>query len=541
MKRCDNLVFKKASENYEFEQINKLNYSTFVEEIPQHSSNSSRTLVDKFHKENTYFICIKDGYDVVGMVCVRDKRPFSLDKKIEDIEKYIPEGRNPCEIRLLSVKKEFRNGFVFYGLINTVAEYCKKMKYDLVLISGTTRQLKLYRHMGFVPFGSLVGSEGAQYQPMYLAAEALEISMKKLLNKKLIVKKKNMYVNLLPGPVQIDDRILKTYSKRPESHRGEYFCDEFKRLREKLCKFVNAGFVQLMSGSGTLANDAVAFQLSLLGKKGLILSNGEFGERLISHAQRLGLTFISLKKSWGTAFDECEINDAASSQNNIGWLWAVHCETSTGILNDIDVLKKICVSKGIKICLDCISSIGSVSVDLSGIYLATGVSGKALGAYPGISMVFYNHSIESQPNIPRYLDIGYYEAENGIPFTVSSNMVYSLSTAMEGIIGDADLYAKIVRNSIWLRDRLEDFGYSIINQKENSSPSVLTVKLPSTIKSQDLGRYLERNNCFISYRSRYLLQRNWIQCYITGNTSIESLNVFAEILEKYRGQTVFNI
>jgi hypothetical protein len=43
--------------------------------------------------------------------------------------------------------------------------------FDLALISGTTRQLKLYEHLGFVPFGPLVGTPEALFQPMMLTLE----------------------------------------------------------------------------------------------------------------------------------------------------------------------------------------------------------------------------------------------------------------------------------------------------------------------------------------------------------------------------------
>ena len=66
---------------------------------------------------------------------------------------------------------------------------------------------------------------------------------------------------------------------------------------------VRACNVQILLGSGTLANDAVAAQLTLEKKPGLILSNGEFGERLADHAKRFGLTFDTLKFPWGQAFD----------------------------------------------------------------------------------------------------------------------------------------------------------------------------------------------------------------------------------------------
>ena len=53
------LKFKFATEDSEFQQIHSLNYKTFVEEIPQHSQNSVGILVDRYHKENTYIICLR--------------------------------------------------------------------------------------------------------------------------------------------------------------------------------------------------------------------------------------------------------------------------------------------------------------------------------------------------------------------------------------------------------------------------------------------------------------------------------------------------
>ena len=52
----DAFEFKVATEPEELEQVHRLNYRTFVEEIPQHRANSERSLVDKFHDDNVYVI-----------------------------------------------------------------------------------------------------------------------------------------------------------------------------------------------------------------------------------------------------------------------------------------------------------------------------------------------------------------------------------------------------------------------------------------------------------------------------------------------------
>ena len=89
MSARDALVFKTASEDWEFEQIHRLNYKTFVEEIPQHQRSPSERLVDKFHAENTYLICLCNQ-KLVGMMAVRGNRPFSLDHKVANLDSHLP-------------------------------------------------------------------------------------------------------------------------------------------------------------------------------------------------------------------------------------------------------------------------------------------------------------------------------------------------------------------------------------------------------------------------------------------------------------------
>jgi hypothetical protein len=167
------LTFKIACESWEFEKIHRLNYKTFVEEIPQHPASPDKILVDKFHSENTYLICLH-GDRLLGMVAVRDKRPFSLDSKLDNLDAYLPAHHSLCEIRLLAVEKDRRGPRVFQGIMLMLAKYGDALGYDLAVMSGTVRQLKLYGQLGFVSFGPLVGTLHAQYQPMYLTLNAYQ-------------------------------------------------------------------------------------------------------------------------------------------------------------------------------------------------------------------------------------------------------------------------------------------------------------------------------------------------------------------------------
>ena len=168
-----NCLFRIADSEKEFEMIHKLNYKTFAVEIPQHEQNREKFLIDKFHEENTYIIAL-DGDFLAGMVAVRGNRPFSLDSKIPDLDDYLPKGKTICEIRLLAVEPAYRSSAVFSGLLEKLSCYCREKGYDYAVISGTTRQLKLYGHMGFKPFHRLVGKDGAYYQPMFATIEMFD-------------------------------------------------------------------------------------------------------------------------------------------------------------------------------------------------------------------------------------------------------------------------------------------------------------------------------------------------------------------------------
>ena len=171
MKQDKSLEFKVAELDEEFDQIHRLNYQMFVEEIPQHPPNDERKLIDRFHAENTYVICVQER-QVVAMIALRDRRPFSLDSKLKNLESYLPEFNSILEYRLLAVKKEFRNSRIFCGIMLEAFTLAIRNKYDLAVISGSVQQQHLYRNLGFIPFAHRVGSEGAWFQPMYIDVAA---------------------------------------------------------------------------------------------------------------------------------------------------------------------------------------------------------------------------------------------------------------------------------------------------------------------------------------------------------------------------------
>lgn len=511
--------FKIANIADEFEQIHRLNYQTFSEEIPQHEKNEEQKLVDAFHAENTYIICIKDN-EVIGMTAIRANRPFSLDRKIGPVEQSLSfPVHSPCEVRLLSVKKEYRNGRVFLGLVQFLIKYCLKKGYDIAFISGTVRQLKLYGQMGFQPFAQLTGTDEALFQPMYLTKKTFDESIGGRILPSAIP--------FLPGPVQISDKVMTALSTMPISHRSDLYKEKLGKVKRILSQLVNSKHVHIFLGSGTLANDVVAGQLSLETGRGLILANGEFGSRLVEQARRFGLPFDLLQKDWGQAFTRDEIIEEIS--NETSWIWAVHSETSSGMLNDLDMLKEISEQNQLKLCLDCISSLGAINIDLDGVFLATGVSGKAIRALTGLSFVFHHHEVQPSVRLPKYLDLGTYMVKDSIPFSQSSNLLEALLAALEDI--NPETFEKVVDTHTFLKEQLKQAGFTIISE-ENSSPIILTIEIPSSISSVMIGDILYNHGYQLHYESDYLQCRNWIQIACIDHYRKADLEKMANLLKK---------
>ncbi len=96
-------------------------------------------------------------------------------------------------------------------------------------------------------------------------------------------------------------------------------------------------------------------------------------------------------------------------------------------------------------------------------------------------MVFYNEPVAPSPQVPRYLDIGYYAARNGVPFTLMSNLVYRWPRR----------WRFSTRTTIWrplgyrrqVRSALRNMGLNLI-AADVSIPTVTTIALPPQVNSE---------------------------------------------------------
>jgi hypothetical protein len=170
--------FKIAETDVELEQVHRLNYRTFVQEIPQHGDNGTGRLVDKFHDWNTYFLAL-DGERLIGMLSVHDRAPFSVESRLSDPSVVHRPGMRPLEVRLLAIEPAERHGPVLVGLTYAMNCHARREGYTHFLISAVTSQIPLYGHLGFEALGPACGRPGAQFVPMIATLEAVTAAMQR--------------------------------------------------------------------------------------------------------------------------------------------------------------------------------------------------------------------------------------------------------------------------------------------------------------------------------------------------------------------------
>ena len=515
--------FKIADTRDELSQIHTLNHQVFCEEIGQYETNKNGLKIDRFHKSNTYLIALLQD-KVIAMVSINFKRPFSLDAKLPGLDHYLPAHRNCAEVRLLVVKPEHRRTRVVPGLLDYCRDFCLINEIDLLLISGILQQQPIYKRLGFKPFAYKVGKDGVVFQPMLMKIDtetrATEVKGFTTTEK-----------NFLPGPVPIAAETRRMLSLAPVPHRSPSFKTAFGLLRNKLCQLTRARGVHVFAGGGTLANDMVAAQLSTLAGRGLILSNGEFGKRLIDHADRQGLAFEAMNFGWGQPFNYKAIGRYLK-QVKPEYIWFTHCETSTGILNDLELLTHLANKTDTKVCVDCVSTIGAISLDLSQVYLASASSGKALSAVAGLGMVFGNHFDKLAPNpfISRSLDLALYEQTEGVAFTITSTLVFCLLHSLSHRDW-LQRYESIQTNMRRLLDYLQEHSIAALADQPGLCAPIVSIPLPEWLPSVVVGKYLKQVGIDIHYHSRYLKAHNIVQIACMGDYQCDDLLKVARLIK----------
>jgi alanine-glyoxylate transaminase / serine-glyoxylate transaminase / serine-pyruvate transaminase len=196
-----------------------------------------------------------------------------------------------------------------------------------------------------------------------------------------------------PGPSPVDDRVLRVMSAPLVGHLDPLFVrtmDEVQALLRYAFETNNRLTIPI-SGTGSAGMEAAVANLLEPGEEIVICINGYFGERMHEMASRVGANPVRVECEWGGPVDLDKARKAWRA-SNAGVLFAVHAETSTGVLQQLAPLREIVDERDGLLMVDTVTSIGAhqIGVDRNRIDACYAGTQKALSCPPGLAPVTFS-------------------------------------------------------------------------------------------------------------------------------------------------------
>ncbi|MFL0193987.1 2-aminoethylphosphonate--pyruvate transaminase [Clostridium sp. WILCCON 0269] len=333
--------------------------------------------------------------------------------------------------------------------------------------------------------------------------------------------------------------------------------DDYKvitqKIRKQLLQIAEASeeayTVVLMQGSGSFGVEAVLN--STLGRedKLLIVTNGAYGERMITMCKYMGINYVCHDSEYDKIFKTNEIRTILDKDRAITHIAMVHCETTTGILNPIDEIAKISEEYGKTLIVDAMSSFGGIPIgvqDLSIDYLISSAN-KCIQGVPGLCFVIAKKEklIKCNGN-SKSLCLDLYDQWKSMDkdgkwrFTSPTHVVAAFSKAIDELIGEGGVLFRNKRykeNNYLIRKKLEDIGFSCYIKREIQSPIISTFLFPNEeFDFNNFYNYIKKNG-FVLYPGK-LTEMDTFRIGNIGEIYKEDIERLCKIIEQYmRGVT----
>lgn len=248
---------------------------------------------------------------------------------------------------------------------------------------------------------------------------------------------------LNPGPVTLTDRVRAALGRGDWCHREPEFAALMQDINRRLVQ-VHPGMAEryravTLAGSGTLAVEAMLATFAPDTGATLVIANGVYGERIARMLDAHGKPRRLASHAWTAPVDIPAVVRQLDADPAITHLVAVHHETTTGRLNDLDALGQLCRERRLTMLLDAVSSFGAERIDPGAWNLGAlaGTANKCLHGVAGLSFVLARDDLWAGP--PQragalYLDLrGYYgtQHKDGFsPFTLPVQVAFAFQEAL---------------------------------------------------------------------------------------------------------------
>jgi alanine-glyoxylate transaminase/serine-glyoxylate transaminase/serine-pyruvate transaminase len=231
------------------------------------------------------------------------------------------------------------------------------------------------------------------------------------------------------------------------------------------------------------------------GDKAVVCTMGYFGNRMVDIAGRCGAEVTVKQAPWGNVFDLETIRETLKTVKP-KVLGIVHAETSTGALQPIAELGKLCHEYGALLVVDAVTSLGctELEVDKWELDAVFSCSQKGLGCPPGMAPVTFSEravaALKGRKTKVQswYLDLSMIESywgsgDRAYHHTAPISMVYALREGLRIVLeeGLEVRWARHQKNHLALKAGLLALGLKYTAAEGNQLPQLNAVRLPDGV------------------------------------------------------------
>ncbi|MFC1646181.1 pyridoxal-phosphate-dependent aminotransferase family protein [Candidatus Omnitrophota bacterium] len=306
---------------------------------------------------------------------------------------------------------------------------------------------------------------------------------------------------LSPGPTPLPPYVREAMSREIIHHRTPQFQAILKEVEEGL-KYIyqTSNDVFILASSGTGAMETAVVNIVCPSDKVVVIDGGKFGERWTELSKVYGAQIELVKVEWGKAVDPKVIKDILDKNKDVKAVFATQCETSTGVVNDIEALGRIVKGTDAILVVDAISGLGAIDLktDAWSVDMVVCGSQKGLMLPPGLGFISVSpkaHKLIQSCNNPRYyFDLRLAKKaldKNDTAFTPAVTLVIALNEVLKNMRKEGldKIFARNKRLAEATKKTMISLGLELL-APEASSDAVTAVKVPDGIDGAKLVKTL---------------------------------------------------
>lgn len=320
-----------------------------------------------------------------------------------------------------------------------------------------------------------------------------------------------MYKIMTPGPTQVRESVRKARSLEcPNSDLDPAFFDYYRETCELISSLLHTSEETLiLSGEGILGLEAACASMTEPGDRVLVLDNGIYGRGFADFVSMYGGTPVLYTRDYLETLDVRELEEYLEKDHDFKYATVVHCDTPSGMLNDIRSICPLLKKYGILTVVDSVAGMfgNEVYAQESQVDILCGGSQKAVSAPPGLTFVTVSEDAKKAmadrkaPVASFYANLrifeGYYEKQ-WFPYTMPTSDIYGLRQAMEDIREDKDLYRRHERIAKAVREALKASGLGL-HLKSGYSNTVSVFDVPKGVTAvQILDKVLKDSGIMLA-------------------------------------------